>query len=123
MPADNSPSPPLAKLYKKAVTRSEKLEKTLTKIVASNEPRSDIEALLKDVRRGLKLLRKGATAPLPPSEGSDTTKAQATVEGGESPPDPAATVRSTPRRTAASRKIADKGEPKPRRTRAAANTQ
>jgi len=123
MPADNSPSPPLAKLYKKAVTRSEKLEKTLTKIIASNEPRSDIEALLKDVRRGLKVLRKGPTAPLPLSDGSAPTREQAKVEEGESPPGPVATVRSTPRRTAASRKVADKGESKPRRIRAAANTQ
>lgn len=122
MPADKTPSPPLAKLYKKAVTRSEKLEKTLTKIIASNEPRSDIEALLKDVRRSLKVLRKGPTAPLPLSDGSAPTQEQTKVEEGMSPPGPAAKVRRTPRRSVDPGKIADTGEPKPRRARAAAKT-
>jgi hypothetical protein len=122
MPADKSPSPPLAKLYAKAVTRSEKLEKTLAKIIARNEPRSDIEALLKDVHRGLKLLRKGATAPLPLVEGSDSVEGPVEVEERETVSGPAPGKQAAPRRAVASRKIAGTEAPKPRRTRAATKT-
>ncbi|MET0428915.1 MAG: hypothetical protein ABW026_10500, partial [Microvirga sp.] len=122
-------------LYAKAASRSKKLEKTLAKIIDRNEPRSDIEALLKDVRRGRKLLRKGETTPLPPSDGSDQAQGQvdlgakdgaregarevATVEAVGDVAESAPKGRTAPRRAAASRTVAEKGSRTPRRTRAA----
>jgi hypothetical protein len=49
-------------LIAKAIRRGEKLERTLTKLVAMREPQSDAEAFLKTVQKGLEKLRKEPTA-------------------------------------------------------------
>ncbi|PVE22049.1 hypothetical protein DC522_23090 [Microvirga sp. KLBC 81] len=48
----------LSALMAKAVQRGEKLERTLTKLVAQSEPGSATEDLLKAVQGGLKAIRK-----------------------------------------------------------------
>lgn len=49
-----------SELIAKAVKRGEKLERTLTKLVAYSDPGSAAESFLKSVQEGLKAIRKGA---------------------------------------------------------------
>lgn len=49
-------------LIAKAIRRGEKLERTLTNLVALKDPQSHVEAFLKAVQKGLEKLRKEPTA-------------------------------------------------------------
>lgn len=55
---DKDPLQKLSTLMSKAVQRGEKLERTLTKLVAQSEPGSAAEDFLKAVQGGLKAIRK-----------------------------------------------------------------
>lgn len=58
--AEKDPIKKQSELTKKAVLRAEKLERTLTKLVAQSEPGSPAEGFLKAVQGGLKAIRKNA---------------------------------------------------------------
>lgn len=71
---DKDPHKKLSALMAKALQRGEKLERTLTKLVAQSEPGSTAEDFLKAVQGGLKAIRKNAKSMERPLS-ADTKKA------------------------------------------------
>lgn len=74
---DKDPLKRFSALTDKALQRGEKLERTLTKLVAQSEPGSAVEDFLKAVQDGLKAIRKSAkSAKHRPADGKDAGKAE-----------------------------------------------
>ncbi|WP_052954576.1 hypothetical protein [Microvirga vignae] len=71
---DKDPLQKLSTLMAKAVQRGEKLERTLTKLVAQSEPGSAADDFLKAVQGGLKAIRKNVKS-LERSVSADAKKA------------------------------------------------
>jgi len=87
--SEKDPLKKLSALTGKALQRGEKLERTLTKLVAQSEPGSGIENFLKAVQGGLKAIRKSAKPARPStangkaSEKAKTSKTKALEKPGK----------------------------------------
>jgi hypothetical protein len=97
-------------LTAKAIRRGEKLERTLTKLVAISEPQSHAEAFLKAVQKGLARLRTDETSLK--DEGKSRTK-KSQLSGEQKPKDdtPApVVVKRVPRKTKSDTLVATEPE-------------
>ncbi|MBM6595452.1 hypothetical protein [Microvirga pudoricolor] len=65
----------------KAIRRAEKLEKTLLKLVAQEEPLSEAERLLKNLQKGLLGLRGNGTKDAPASPATKAEKVPGKTAG------------------------------------------